>query len=278
MTFSELFKTQRASPADATWATHRMRDGDPCWSCGAAFSLDADYPSYHCAHCRAPFPRTCAGCRDLVMPLGATSYDEPPPLCSDCERDRSREVREKLIERMPDAVIRTAMCSYKAYAHRRDVDQALKRYLSGELLTPNLFIWGPPGTGKTIAAARCAWKVIVGDREITSFVWVTEGSLVRYATETKYGVLGEHFHEAVHAHLLVIDEVGSAYRRASDKARSRISDLLRSRLEDLSKRTIFVSNTQPLMGATFGEPVESRFKGTSHVLHLDGPDLRGRRE
>ncbi len=274
MTFSELFKTHRVSPADATWATHHMRDGDPCWNCGAAFNLSADYPSYFCVHCRAPHPRTCAGCRDVVMPRGTTNYDEPPPICSDCERDRSRETREKLIEKIPTAIIRTAMCSYKCYDHRREVDQALKRYLSGELLSPNLYLWGPPGTGKTIAAARCVWKIIVGDREVSSLVWVTEGELVRHATETKYGVLGEHFHEAAHSHVLVIDEVGTAYRRASDKARSRVADLLRSRLEDLAKRTIFVSNSGPLIGATFGESVESRFRGTSHVMHLDGPDLR----
>jgi hypothetical protein len=275
MTFSEMLSRYRKSPAEAMWATHKMKDGDACWSCGSVFSLASDYPSYNCAHCHAFFPRCCSGCRDRVMPVDDTKYGEPPPFCDACLSDKSRMDREKLVNKIPDLVRRPALCSYRGYAHRKSLDTALREYLSGELLTPNLYVYGPPGTGKSVAVARCAWRLISGDRDIQSFIWATESMAVRYATEQSYGIVGERYHELVHCDLLVIDEVGTAFNRAGDKARDRIVEMLRTRLENLAKRTLFISNRQPLMDATFGEAVGSRFRGTTKVAHVDGPDLRG---
>ena len=274
MKFSSVLSKYRKTPAEAMMASHNMEDGDPCWSCGCAFDLANDYPSSWCVHCKAYFPRRCAGCSTVVMPTEPGPYGEPTPLCETCVSDKGREQREKMVERIPDHVLRPAMCNYKGYGHRRNLDQEIRRYLRGETLSPNLFVYGPPGTGKTVSVARCAWRLVTEEKDLRSFVWVCEGEMVRFATETKYGIIGERFHEMVHCDLLVIDEVGSAFLRANDQARGRIVDLMRTRLETLSKRTIFISNKQPLMGATFGEAVGSRFKGTSQVVYVDGPDLR----
>ena len=261
---------------------HGMSDADPCWSCGCEVVTAGVY-SPTCPHCKAWFPRRCntQGCGTYVHPPGGSQYDEPHFLCRKCSLNCSTQSRGEMLEVIPDSVLRPAVKDYWKLPHRGDLDKRIATWIKSPGFA-NLYIKGPCGTGKTVAAARAA-HFLVERGKVESMMWCREYEMVQWAkSRWKNDGKGEsNLHRAADVHLLVIDEM--FFRPSSDegtyhteKERAALADLFCKRFEDITKRTIMVSNERPMFSGVYDRRAMSRFEGSTEYIEIKGNDLRRR--
>lgn len=121
-----------------------------------------------------------------------------------------------------------------------------------------LVLAGPPGTGKTIAAAYALARV--GGH------WLSARNLAN----PKFDISA-----AERADLLVLDDLGGEYSGASSFGPDRAAALLEMRHEE-ERRTIITTNLkEPDLAARYGARLASRLKEQGRFIACVGADMRG---
>ena len=144
--------------------------------------------------------------------------------------------------------------------------------------SPNLFMWGGTGLGKTFLSTCIAKEV--SERGF-SVVYDTAASVFSKYEEDKFskGADSAESHSQVRrmesCDLLIVDDLGTEFATAF--VVSALYTLINNRLT-AGKKTIFSSNlTMKELAARYSPPIMSRLQGEYYVLRFYGSDIRLRR-
>ena len=143
--------------------------------------------------------------------------------------------------------------------------------------SPNIFLFGPTGVGKTYLA-HCVVKGVL-DKGFT-VLYQTAPQLLDFLTEYSFSYQEnreqrrERYDFCFQADLLVIDDLGAEFTTA--KMLSELFELLNARL--LAKRpTLISSNARPdELISLYDSRIASRIQGEYVIFELFGSDLRQR--
>lgn len=145
---------------------------------------------------------------------------------------------------------------------------------------PVLYLAGPPGCGKTFAAAWCLlqhaktfpWDTrLAVDKSAMAYVLASEvGTLSSFAVADK-----ELFERLQGARLLLVDELG---REGTDWGRGRLAELLAKRIDN-NRPTIVTTNLPVhMVAAAYGEHLADRLQAFAERPTLETKSIRSGRE
>ncbi len=143
-----------------------------------------------------------------------------------------------------------------------------------------LFLWGNPGTGKTLLSSILLTETIIRNAVEGRFIKISRTFFNRLretfneGSET-YGDAGRILHELEDVDVLVIDDFG--VQRDSPWEVETLYNLVDARYE-AEKFTIFTSNTDPFktLKDLSGGRILSRIKEMCTIMEISGPDYRDR--
>ncbi len=143
-----------------------------------------------------------------------------------------------------------------------------------------LYLWGNPGTGKTMLSAIILTELIVRNALPGKFIKISRTFFSRLKetfnpASPLYGKSGEIERELQNTDVLVLDDFG--VQRDTEWEQETLYNLVDARYEN-EKFTIFTSNNDPfkeLQNLSQGR-VLSRLKEMCRIMELSGEDLRGR--
>ncbi|MDD7543621.1 MAG: ATP-binding protein [Peptoniphilaceae bacterium] len=164
------------------------------------------------------------------------------------------------------------------YEHMADLKKILFEYVETfSAKSPNLYFYGPTGTGKTFLVNCIAKEVL--DRGFTVYYQMASeiaDFLVSYSFmfEADRRSVTERREFIFSCDLLIIDDFGTEF--PNDKTRSELFSLINERILR-QKPTVISSNISPEeIREHYDERIESRIAGEYELFELYGSDLRRR--
>lgn len=141
-----------------------------------------------------------------------------------------------------------------------------------------LFLWGNPGTGKTLLSSIILTELIIRHAIEGRFIKISRTFFNKLRAtfaegSATYGTAQEIEYELENADVLVVDDFG--VQRDSPWEQETLYNLVDARYE-AEKFTIFTSNVDPhrALSEIAGGRVLSRIKEMCTILELTGPDYR----
>ena len=205
-------------------------------------------PPKACLLCHLEFPERVVG-------------DKWAEICLSCKRLRYHHMID-----FPPRYHKISLNSCEIIDGNKQAILAAKDWAESE--NKNLWLYGPPGSGKTHIASAAMWSGHIG---VVRFVYVAEMLL--------------EFQGSVHEHdeLSTIKKYFQPFTLFDDVAAHRISDftlemfgLLLERFYSFdTKGLIFTSNLSPKQILdTMGERISSRLRGLAQPIKIEGKDWR----
>jgi DNA replication protein DnaC len=143
-----------------------------------------------------------------------------------------------------------------------------------------LYLWGNPGTGKTLLSTIILTELVTRHAVEGRYVKISRGFFQRLrstfnADSETYGTGNAIEKEFAEADILVVDDFGT--QRDSPWEQETLYNLVDARYE-AEKFTIFTSNINPLkaLAEIAGGRILSRIKEMCRILEITGPDYRDR--
>ncbi len=143
-----------------------------------------------------------------------------------------------------------------------------------------LFLWGNPGTGKTLLSTIILTELITRHAVDGRFVKISRNFFNRLRASfiegsENYGTTREIEKEYAEVDILVVDDFGT--QRDSAWEQETLYNLVDARYET-EKFTVFTSNNNPLTALKdiSGGRVLSRMKEMCRIMEISGPDYRDR--
>lgn len=208
----------------------------------------------------------------MVMRLAAKAplvpdpeaYVAPEPKPGDAFRAaksrRSESIREIAQGEAPH---RSAWAIHRL--RNTDAVRATKRWCAGYEWC--LLLSGPPGVGKTVAAAYAAMR---------------EGGILRWLTASKLMRVPQYdqaaWSELEWADLVVLDDLGTEFQDKSGAMQLRVDSLIDDRYSRESRLVITTNLNTAEFKSRYGERVADRIRDGGSIVGLDGKSLRGRRK
>lgn len=282
--------------------------GEWVCACGLPYTAES-YPMADCK-CGRPFPRICVtpGCGRRVDPVEArteTAGHRKPgrtehrqayitvvnDRCPSCETDngyRDRAHRWAHSE-VPEHERAVAVKGWWETPERQAAHVIIRRWLDAglgrEFGGPHaLYVWGPPGRGKTVCAAAAAHTAYVDRGLVGSVVWTSQSELrarhdERWQRDTERAQrraedATSFWGTAREAPLLIVDDMFTAEPRGAFC--EALADLVRDRLNARAP-TIYTSNHAPAWSVFFGHDggrIESRWSAAGITIEVGGADWR----
>lgn len=324
-----LFRAMPASvqhtctPLQILIRVYGIEPGWHCTGCGRPYELDDlvrktgndGKPCYGaCPGCRKPLPRRCAtkGCAGLVDPLpghgrrgsSTTLWYDGPPHCTTCDQNVVARTRATtMAARIPSMAMTAALSWLPDTPWRRTLSAIASTWAQGSRNVACLYIHGPVGTGKSVAAAFVVRRAYTALGDAADFVWCTERQLLdahrdRFDSgdaawiKERASRAVDLIHGAKYKPMLVIDELWSGGAGGyTDKQVELVWDILSHRLDN-RLLTILVSNTpylpdeSDLLNTVWhfglghgadrqrGEAMASRFSLVGEEVEANGRDRR----
>lgn len=257
-----------------------------CTGCGRPFevadmSRDTDNAGRHlggvaCPGCRKPLPRRCSvkGCNGSVEPLRGHGHRNQGwyaggGACPACVADGARVARSQVFaSRIPVSTVEGALGWTLDKPWRQKVADYSEMWLSGSRHTTSIYIHGPIGTGKSVAAAHLVRLVYMAQGAAADFAWTTERKLLdahvaRYGQDAEAGARAlELLGTAKVVPVLVIDEAfAGGVGFYTDRQVDLLFEILSSRLENRLV-TVVVSNSPPVVDPGTGRTIWHAAFGT----------------
>ncbi len=143
-----------------------------------------------------------------------------------------------------------------------------------------LYLWGNPGTGKTLLSTIILTELITRHAVEGRYIKISRGFFQRIRStfnveSVTYGMGNAIEKEFAEADILVVDDFGT--QRDSPWEQETLYNLVDARYE-AEKFTIFTSNINPLKALTeiAGGRILSRIKEMCRIMEITGPDYRDR--
>jgi hypothetical protein len=293
----------RAAVAETVFRARGIEPG--VWACDwcSTVYVHEHYPSSDCKGCRRPLPRRCltAGCGAVCAPVEVATpglqtdrgYVPGAPdvavadRCPHCTDRAGHQGRAEMYSRviMPRHLSAVAVSGYFASAADLAIEAWLDRDLGRSIGACALYLWGPPGSGKSQSAARALWLALVNRGLVSTAMWVTEAQLyplhlARYRHDSERdrqeaARAADTWKRAADVGLLVLDEL---FAHAPKPGFSEsLADLVRERI-DHRKPFVITSNLQPQWSAHLDGDrqgrIESRWTSLGVTVELSGVDWR----
>lgn len=196
--------------------------------------------------------------------------------CYDCTREgrQQREAacakREVILDVIPELFQKARMCH---------LSPGIRKLIDSLPDWKGLFLWSPPGVGKTYAMAAIARRMIWRGRTVarSSYEMLCleiRDTFKRKAVETELGVIKKYLKPDV----LFIEDVGttkSIGEQESDFSRRTFLVLLDQRLEQCKATYITSNKNVEDLRASFDSRIASRIQQACEVIELTGKDRRG---
>ncbi len=145
-------------------------------------------------------------------------------------------------------------------------------------VSKGLFLWGNPGTGKTLLSTIILTELITRHAVEGRYIKISRGFFNRLRStfnesSVTYGTSNAIEKEFAETDILVVDDFGT--QRDSPWEQETLYNLVDARYE-AEKFTIFTSNNNPLKSFTeiAGGRILSRIKEMCRILEITGPDYR----
>lgn len=208
-----------------------------------------------CLDCKNPFPSR------IVERGNQRLWAE---ICLACKRKRYHHTVG-----FPKRYERLSLLVCKVNSGNESAMEYARSWIAGEV--KNLFLWGPPGTGKTHIASAAMYEGPIG---VSKFVSVPT-MLLQFQAAVK-----EHqeikllsVYEDPTANTMLFDDVGA--HRISDFGIEMFGILLDRFYANDRSGLIFTSNLSPKqILETMGERISSRLCGLCQTVELKGADQR----
>ena len=141
-----------------------------------------------------------------------------------------------------------------------------------------LFLWGDPGTGKTLLSSIILTELITRHAVKGKFIKVSRDFLGKLKetfnpNSSTYGMAAQIEQEMANIDVLIIDDFG--IQKETDWVNETLYNLVDARYEK-EKFTIFTSNNNPSseFKDLFGGRILSRIREMCRIVDLSGPDQR----
>lgn len=254
-----------------------------CTGCDRVL-LESDWPARACT-CGRPFPRVCVtyGCPTLIEPRWhktgnkkTSGWVDGDPMCGRCETVRVGNAHTALLRaRMPHRAW-AALGEVWSIEARREAFETLRAWAASPSTQPWVWLYGDPGTGKTVTAAWAINRALKSGT-IATFRWMTETALLDALRAGWGDGRSPLIERAVEAPILVLDDLLSQGKTPYTPGVQRaMADILYQRLEAESP-TIITGNNRPNKGLIenmFGAHIWSRLHSLSAIVYVGGSDLR----
>lgn len=308
------------TPIEIMARVYAIEPGWRCPGCARPYMVEdygrpdaAGRPAHGvCPGCRMPLPRRCttSGCGGVVPPegqrhyrTGRMTYYHPGPYCEPCIADADARARSERLGRSDiPKVTMTGACAWQTNTSwRRAIGTYAQAWSVGQFGVSALYIHGPCGTGKSVAAAYMLRRLHQGTGK--DFLWTTERAILD-AHRDRYDDGREPWRKAKvekavdlllavkHTPAVVIDEMWSGGCSGyTDRQIELVFDVLAHRFQDglptiLCSNTPFRPDPNDRTKTVFvcalghgadrqrGDALTSRFEAVGDELEANGMDRR----
>lgn len=184
---------------------------------------------------------------------------------------------EAYVERLNRSGVpqRFLKATFESFTRGKDNEIAFRQISSYQPDQESLFIWGPPGTGKT----HLSVAILMGWLRTKPGVFISVPEFIFQVKKSFFN--GGYFQFAERMQnvpLLVLDDIGAERLTKNEEktafVRETLYGLINSRYQN-KRSTIFTSNFDRMeLEEKLGEPIISRIVEMSKVTKLDGEDYR----
>ncbi|MCI0528118.1 MAG: ATP-binding protein [Nitrospira sp.] len=192
-------------------------------------------------------------------------------LCTPClTEQRQSEALQKIRQQVGPKYAQCRFESFRETKTTTPVVQALKQYLEGP--RGGIFLFGPPGTGKTHLATAMMRALIEQGRDC-QYVTLPELFInIKRSFDQSQGSSEEDLLVNDSAPILILDDLGVG---SVTEWVCQIIHLILDRRDRHLKPTVLISNLSPeRIALLFGDAIASRIAGMCKIMKLEGEDRR----